>query len=255
VTQPLLWTAFETAARLPAWQTPAPWLTPFESERLARLKVPKRREEWLLGRFTAKRLVRDAAPEVLGRALSPGMFEIAAERSGAPFVRQVSGERLPICITISHARGVAFCALLAAAKGEGALGGDVEWIEPRSPGFVHDFFTPQEAAAWDESPPADRPFLANAIWSAKESILKALSLGLRADTRAVEIRLSAERADAPLRPSEDIWRRFDAVCSAGIDAAETPFSGLWSLRGRFVVTLAARLSSPDGKDRHAHDRN
>ena len=255
MTRLTLWTAFETEASVPAWQEPVPWLTPFENACLARFRVPKRRREWLLGRFTAKRLVRDAAPEVLGRTLLPQMFEIASEDSGAPFVRDVSGERLPISITVSHARGAAFGALLPVARGEGAIGGDVEWIEPRSPAFVYDFFTPAEAAAWDESPPAERPLLANAIWSAKESVLKALSLGLSVDTRAVEIRLSVAPADEPLRPREKNWRRFDAVCAAGIDAGEIPLSGLWSLRGPFVVTLAARLSAPQGKDRHVDLRN
>jgi 4'-phosphopantetheinyl transferase len=251
---PALRTAFETAAGLPACQEPVPWLTPFENARLTRFKVPKRRGDWLLGRFTAKRLVQDAAPEVLGRALSPETFEIASEGSGAPFVRDVSGERLPICITISHSRGAAFCALLPAAPGEGAIGGDVEAIEPRSPGFVRDFFTPAEAAAWEKSSPAERPLLANAIWSAKESVLKALGLGLTVDTRGVEIHLSAEPADGPLRPREDAWRRFDAVCTAGIEVEEIPLSGLWSLRGRFVVTLAARLPASPGRDLHVPHR-
>ncbi|MFI5120520.1 MAG: 4'-phosphopantetheinyl transferase family protein [Thermoanaerobaculia bacterium] len=255
MTRPMLWTAFETAAGLPAWQEPVPWLTPFENARLARFRVPKRRSEWLLGRFTVKRLVRDASPEVLGRALSPETFEIASEDSGAPFVRDVSGERLPICVTVSHARGAAFCALLPAERGEGAIGGDVEWIEPRSRAFVSVFFTPAEAAAWEESPPAERPLLANAIWSAKESVLKALSLGLSVDTRSVEIRLSIEPAEEALRPPERSWRRFEAVCAAGIDAGVIPLSGLWTLRGPFVVTLAARLSAPPGKDRHVDHRN
>jgi 4'-phosphopantetheinyl transferase len=251
----MVWTAFETAAGLPAWREPFSWLTPFERARLARFRVPKRRTEWLLGRFTAKRLVQDAAQEVLGRALSPETFEIASEDSGAPFVRDVTGERLPVSITVSHARGTAFCALLPAARGEGAIGGDLEWIEPRSRAFVSVFFTPAEAAAWEESPPADRPLLANAIWSAKESVLKALSLGLTVDTRGVEIRLSTEPAGEALRPQAENWRRFEAVCAAGLDAGGIPLSGLWTLRGPFVVTLAAWPTAPHGKERNVDPRD
>lgn len=252
MTQTWLRTAFETSAGLPDCNPPVPWLTPFENARLATFHVPKRREDWLLGRFTAKRLVSDSASDVLGRSLSLEAFEIATADSGAPFVRLVSGERLPVCITVSHAHGTAFCALLPAPAGRGSIGGDVEWIEPRSRAFVSVFFTPAEAAAWEESSPAERPLLANAIWSAKESVLKALSLGLSADTRSVEIRLSIEPADEALGPREGAWRRFDAICAAGIGAGEIPFSGLWTVRGRFVVTLAARTSALLGKDHYAH---
>ncbi|MGZ6971666.1 MAG: 4'-phosphopantetheinyl transferase family protein [Thermoanaerobaculia bacterium] len=255
MTRPVIRTAFETSARLPDRNPPVRWLTPFENAQLARLRVTKRREEWLLGRFAAKRLVSEAAPEVLGRALSPEAFEIASEDSGAPFAREISGERLPACITVSHSRDTAFCALLPAARDDGTIGGDVEWIEPRSPAFVSDFFTAAEAVVWEESPRAKRPLVANAIWSAKESVLKALSLGLSVDTRGVEIRLSNEPAPGPLCPRDEGWRRFDVICAAGIDSGGLPLSGLWTLRGPFVVTLAARLSAPPGKDRYGDHRN
>lgn len=255
MTEEVFWTAFETVARLPAWQVPVPWLTPFENARLGRFRVSKRREDWLLGRFTAKRLVQKAAAVALGWPLAPESFEIATESSGAPFVRHVSGERLPLSITISHSWSTAFCALLAVPAA--GIGADLELVEPRSERFVRDFFTPAEAAAWEESPLAERPLLANAIWSAKESVLKALGVGLTVDTRGVEIHLSGEPADGPRQPPEGDWRRFDAVGAAGmdIDVDEIPLSGLWTLRGPFVVTLAARLSSPAGKDCHGHDRN
>jgi len=250
VTQPVLWTAFETAGVLPAWHQPVPWLTPFENARLARFKVPKRRDDWLLGRFTVKGLIQKAVEAVLLRTLTPDAFEIVAESSGAPFARLVSGERLPLSISISHSHGTAFCAVMPSPLPGGTIGADLELIEPRSERFVRDFFTPAETAAWKESLPAEQALLANSIWSAKEAVLKALGLGLTVDTRGVDIHLSDEPADGPLRPREGAWRRFDAVCAAGIDVDEIPLSGLWSLRGRFVVTLAARLPATPGKDRH-----
>ncbi len=140
MTQTSLRTAFETLAGLPDCNPPVAWLTPFENARLATFHVPKRRDEWLLGRFTAKRLVSDSASDILGRALGPETFEIATEGSGAPFVRLVSGERLPVCLSVSHAHGAAFCALLPAPTGKAAIGGDVEWIEPRSRAFVERLF-------------------------------------------------------------------------------------------------------------------
>jgi 4'-phosphopantetheinyl transferase len=254
VTQTAIWTAFETSDQVPDCSSGVAWLTPAEKERLALFRVSKRREEWLLGRFTAKRVVESAAPETLGRTLSPEAFEIASERSGAPFARLTSGERLPIRITVSHSHGAAFCALVPATDGA-AIGGDLEWVEPRSPGFVRDFLTQGEAAIVEAADPANRPLLANAIWSAKESVLKALEVGLAADTRAVEIRLTREPAQTPFRPPETAWHRFDAACAAGMDASGAPLSGFWATRGLFVVTLAARLPAPTGKGQDGHDRD
>jgi len=250
MTQAMLWTALEDAVVLPIRGSAVPWLSASENRHLARLKVPKRRDDWLLGRFTVKRLIQKAAEGVFGRTLTLDDFEIAAESSGAPFARVVSGERLPLSISISHSHGTAFCAVMPLPPPGGTIGADLEFLEPRSERLVRDFFTPAETAAWEVSLPAEQALLANAIWSAKEAVLKALGLGLTVDTRGVDIHLSVEPAEGPLRPREGAWRRFDVVCRADIDVDEIPLSGLWSLRGRFVVTLAARLPATPGKEPH-----
>ena len=81
--QPMLWTAFEDAAGLPVRGATVPWLSASENTHLARLKVPKKRDDWVLGRFTAKRLIQKAAESGLSRTLTPDEFEIATESSGA----------------------------------------------------------------------------------------------------------------------------------------------------------------------------
>jgi len=67
------------------------------------------------------------------------------------------------------------------------MGIDLEWIEHRGEEFVSDYFTPGERYHILQSPLADRPLLATLYWSAKEAVLKALSTGLRKDTRSIEI--------------------------------------------------------------------
>ena len=54
----------QTAADLPPHRE---WLSPAENERLAGLEVSKRRQEWLLGRWTAKQVLAAYRPESLGR--------------------------------------------------------------------------------------------------------------------------------------------------------------------------------------------
>jgi 4'-phosphopantetheinyl transferase len=77
---------------------------------------------------------------------------------------------------------VAVCAI---APSCGALGCDLEAIEPRSDAFIHDYFTDEERALVEQAVEDDRPLLCTLLWSAKESALKALREGLRLDTRSV----------------------------------------------------------------------
>ena len=115
----------------------------------------------------------------------------------------------------------------------GTLGIDLEIVEPRSHGFVSDFLTPAEqeyvagrgrGEAWDEA--------ANLIWSAKEAALKVLRVGLRADTRTVEVTVGDD-ADG------DGWRRLSVRHVDG-----QVFPGWWRRDASCLLTLAALTETP-----------
>ena len=178
-------------------EAPPGLLSPAEAAHLARLAFPKRRQEWLLGRRTAKRLLaahldeQDAAPPL-------AQITVANDPTGAPYALIESGRdagRIPVSLTISHSRGVAFCALAAQAGAVEAgtaarlprVGGDVELIEPREASFVRDYFAPDEQAAVTAAPAVWRDGLTTVIWSVKEAALKALRLGLSVDPRWVTV--------------------------------------------------------------------
>jgi 4'-phosphopantetheinyl transferase len=161
-------------------------LTPAEQSRFEAFIIPKRRRDWLLGRWTAKHLVR-AYLAAQGFAIPLEQIEITAGDDGAPYV--MVGERLPLSLSISHSGADSLCAVCSSEAGH--IGADVEQIEPREPSFIRTFFTPAELAAIERVTPGERDILTNALWSAKESVLKALRLGLRADTRQVDVRVSA----------------------------------------------------------------
>jgi len=109
---------------------------------------------------------------------------------------------------------------LAAVDDAGkALGADLEAVEPRSDAFVRDYFTRREIAAVEAG---ERDLLANLIWSAKESALKALGAGLTLDTRAVEVELGPGAGEG--------WRALRVHGAAEL-------SGWWRLRGTRIVTL------------------
>jgi 4'-phosphopantetheinyl transferase len=63
----------------------------------------------------------------------------------------------------------------------------VETVAARSAAFVADYFTPEEKALVVDTPQSERDRLITLLWSAKESVLKALRCGLRADTRDVAV--------------------------------------------------------------------
>lgn len=183
---------------LTAGRPSAGLLTPAELASYEQLLSPRRRRDWLLGRWTAKRLFQRQIATHHGFMPSLDSFTIAQAPSGAPYIashhpalRANDGsERLPFALSISHSNGYAICALAEDRYGITRVGVDIEVVEPRSDSFIQEFFTPAEQANLSAAPPLQRDLFATALWSAKEATLKATHVGLHADPRAVECLLS-----------------------------------------------------------------
>ena len=214
----------QTSADVPAGDE---WLSSSEQLRLSELSVPKRRSDWRLGRWTAKRAIANQ----LGEQLPLASIEIHAAASGAP---EVFVDRKPAAFVISltHSNGLAACAVACA---EARLGCDVELVEPHSVEFVSDYFTSAEQRLLARSSLGRRPLLSTLVWSAKESALKALHAGLTVDTRSVEAHFdSAAEHQAGVLSD---WQPF-TVALPDRDV----LTGWWAFDGRFVRTLSARPS-------------
>lgn len=160
------------------------WLSARERVQLGTLRFPRRRADWLLGRWTAKQAVASYL-ELPTDLQNLAHTEIHSRASGAPETF-LGEQQAPVTISLSHRGGRAVCAVTA---DHGTLGCDLEVIEPRSRAFVADYFASEEQALVARAAPADRPWLVTLIWSAKESALKALLAGLRLDTRCVIVSL------------------------------------------------------------------
>ena len=168
------------------------WLSPREQARLAGYRFTKRRVEFLTRRWTAKHAVAGALQRQPTWPALAGI-EILNHPGGAPYI-DVDGRRQALEISLSDRAGWAVC--VVGAPGSGAIGIDLELVEPRSDAFVGDFFTHHEAALVRGLAVGDaRDEAANLIWSAKEAGLKVLKVGLRADTRSVEVQLLPGRRD------------------------------------------------------------
>jgi 4'-phosphopantetheinyl transferase len=204
------------------------WLATPEAERLQSFAYTKRREEARLGRWTAKQALAHA----LGRDRDPATLRELVIRNAADGAPEafLGTTRVPLHISMTDRADWAACTVAPTAPvGRSDIGCDLEVVEPRSPQFVADWFTPaeQELVAGG----AERDLLANLIWSAKESALKVLRTGLRRDTRSVEVLLTDERVHG--------WRRLHVTTTEG-----DIFPGWWRRFGSFVLTYAAARDTP-----------
>jgi 4'-phosphopantetheinyl transferase len=125
--------------------------------------------------------------------------------------------------------GWAICLVGAPGDGE-RLGIDLELVEPRTERFVDDYLTPAEQK-WvrSRSRNDDRDAAANLVWSAKEAALKVLQVGLRADTRTIEV--TVHDGDATDTAG---WAPLTMV------GRGERFHGWWRRDGAFVLTIASR---------------
>ena len=207
------------------------WLSARERARCDVMRFTKRRNEYLLRRWVGKRTVAarvglDTDPAALAR------IEVLNRMTGAPYV-EIAGALAPWDISLSDRAGCAVAVIGGATTGEApALGIDLEVVEPRSEGFVTDFLTPAEQD-WVRGPATEDPRLghdaaANLVWSAKEAALKVLRVGLRADTRSVEITVESE-------PRGDGWARFAAAQQIG-----QVMPGWWRRDGVYLLTVCAQ---------------
>ena len=210
------------------------WLAPEECARLESMSVAKRRTDWRLGRWTAKRAITAAWPNLVGERALPedACIEIRPAPDGAPEAF-VCGEKAPLTVSISHSAQHGFSVVAARPA---AIGFYIEEIAPRSDRFVEDYFTKRECSIVAGAPDDERSLVANLIWSAKESALKALREGLRLDTRAVEVSLTGglARSAGSVGLTGDEWSPLSVRHGSG-DA----FQGLWRAHEKLILTVVA----------------
>ncbi len=239
---------------------PAGCLSGWEEARMAGLRSDRRRRDWLLGRWTAKRMLHAALAEEMGVDVPLSAIIVSSDPDGAPRVMLPAVPFQGISLSISHRDARAFCAMspLAPKRRDSGrstgcvqVGADIELVEPRSPGFVEQYFTDEEIERVRSAPACAYNLLVTAIWSAKEAVLKALRLGLTVDTRSVIVGVDlpyecAGVADPPhaLAVSASFWRPFSIryepgasdpkPASAGCDS----WIGYWRTMQDAVLTLA-----------------
>jgi 4'-phosphopantetheinyl transferase len=206
------------------------WLQESERAHFQQHRTAKRRHDWLLGRWTAKQLIRTAMSHN-GQVASLTDFCITNNADGVPYVV----EQPDWSLSISHAGDYALCALTE--RPAWPLGADIEHIQPRQAPFVEDYFTHAEQATITQASSEMTDTLVTAIWSAKEAALKALRVGLSVDTRAVTCLLQT-----PLQPPDN-WQ--SAIIRWDAQRFNRPLpivTGWWRVMGNYVLTLAVQAA-------------
>lgn len=209
----------QTMADVPSG--PPLWLSPGEAHRAESMTIPKRRSEFLLGRWTAKVAVAIA----LG-SRPDDTVEVAAAPDGSPFVT-IAGVRAPITISLTHRAGTAAVLIDRAIR---PVGCDLELVEPRTAAFVADYLTPAEQCFVGTC--ADgRDLAANLVWSAKESVLKLLRDGLRRPALDVEVTVG--------EVTDGAWTGYRGRMLDG-----RTFPGWWRRLGGHILTVAYDTERP-----------
>ncbi len=197
-------------------------LTSQEAQILRGIKSPRRRRDWLAGRWAAKELVRNYLLESRGIELSLDQIEIVNDELGAPAVACGTG----LTLSIAHSAGHALAGLCE----RDCIGVDLQEIRPVHPRLRERALTSTERAQC----PDQQTLLI--FWAIKEATIKAQRARPAPSVREIEVTLT--------RPGKA------SVCAQGQELA-----ALWGRRGDFVwacVTRSARQPSrrrrPDGAE-------
>jgi 4'-phosphopantetheinyl transferase len=210
------------------------FLSPSELQKYSAFKFPKRRNEWLLGRWAAKTLVH-SLPAYQQYAMH--QIEILNTPQGAPYIQLPDRAAPAEYLSISHSGNFALCALATGLDLQ--IGIDMEKVDEHTETFILDYFTPTERRLVDKYPAESRAMAVTLIWSAKESMLKALGVGLHWDTRTVEV----QGVDGRLSSGKDQYQ-WQKIQIGEQPANDRAWAAWWQRRDPFVLTMAGFAATP-----------
>lgn len=153
-----------------------------ELEKYSSFKIPKRKKEWLAGRFAAKTVIN----KIFDSSFSLKEIPITYDENGRPLCLLNGKEYL---LSITHSGD--WAAAIVNDENTGFLGIDIEKIEVRSKFWNEDYFHKDEAKDGN-------PEHLTKLWTIKEAILKALAVGLTVNLLDIKIALP------PASPKADL---------------------------------------------------
>lgn len=166
-----------------------------ELERAARFRVELPRAEFIVGRALLRTLLSRAT------GTSPKLLPLQIDEFGKPFVPGVQSN-------VSHSRGLVYVALCRS----GAVGVDVEWIDPllEATELAEANFSPDEAALVAAAKPeVDQARVFCGLWTRKEAVVKAFGRGLHISLRDIVVPPAGRGTAYVTDPGTSFPARFD----------------------------------------------
>ena len=159
-------------------------LEPAERDRRARLMSDDLRHQFLITRALQRTVLAEYAPDV-----EPRHLRFVAGEHGKPMLA-ADFARLALHFNLAHTRGLVAMAVSRAAM----LGVDVENVAARTAPLpiANRFFTAREAAELAALPLGEQSARFYALWTLKESWLKATGLGIGAGLGHVSFELESD---------------------------------------------------------------
>lgn len=202
------------------------WLDKEEQQRAARLIREEDRQRYILAHGGLR--------VVLGRYLgiAPEDIELSRSEAGKPFITRKLQRDFSIAFNMSHAHGRA---LIAVSQGQ-EVGVDLERIrlDMEVAKLSDRYFTPSEHATIMQLPSSQRAAGFFRYWVAKEAVLKAQGIGIRALSQC-EILMGADGIHAAVvasagSPIEPNWGVRLLSCNEGWEAAVAARGTNWAVQ-------------------------
>ncbi|MCW5853907.1 MAG: 4'-phosphopantetheinyl transferase superfamily protein [Anaerolineae bacterium] len=259
-------------------QAPLGLLHPVEAERLAGLTHPKRRADWLLGRWTAKHLLQSMIQHELGDRLPLNTLLIQNDRDGSPYAsvewsvassqysvassqysvgsgqsslinHQSSVFRLPVSLSISHSGTHAFCAVSDGGLGSREWDSVVSVPTPQSLISVgadiehverrgHEFVT-------DFFTETEQAEVEAAATARRDTSITAMWSAKEAALKALRLGLTVDTRRVtcsltwPAMPTWDGWADL-TVAAPDLLSAPGRLIGWWQILDDYVLTLVVK---------------
>lgn len=145
------------------------WLQHEEIERANRFRRPTSRNQHVIGRGMARRLLGDTK-------VDPGAIRFAEHQYGKPYVESPESARQPF--NIAHTEGLVMCGLGDAVHD--LVGVDVEKLGRNTdPGLAERYFSRPEIEYLAGKNDEQRQSAFLRVWTLKESFIKAIGTGLQ----------------------------------------------------------------------------
>lgn len=213
---------------------PLHFLSDSEADRLATLPSETQRRDWLLGRWTAKRLLQTVIWETNGTTVPLDLITLRNVASGMPTIESqlplVNGQ---FSLSFSQANGQVL--VTAVAKPNWPIGAQIDPIQPRSQKCIDAYFTEKELALMHQIENTEQDLLVTAVCSAKTAVRKALKLEPSVDLKAISCLID------PAKRASDTWVPFKIRYDNNRLRQPAPhLSGWWRTMDQFVLTLVIK---------------